>query len=592
MPPPTSTSAHSITTGRTTTSPRSTTARPSNPIRATPWPTSTWAMCSTRPAGCRKPFRPTRPPCNWRPPTPTRTTTSHSLSRSGNSRARPCPTGAPTCVWTPPAPGRFTPATRSSASCKVRGCGSSTASLRNRSAGAPGGPGGVHALRILCNLTPTASQGPSCNRTRPRSKWFFLRAAPSPLSHARPVLKSQVCHSCSEGIRMAEIAAPLAHPSPLTALTEDEVLFRDNVRQFAEERVRPLAREMDEKGVFEKDLIHQFFQLGLMGIEIPEQYGGGGGSFFEAILAVEELSRADASAGVIVDVQNTLVNNALLRWSSEEQRKRYLPRMVADTVGAYALSEAGSGSDAFALQTKAELKGSDYVLNGRKLWITNGKEAGLFILFATVDPAAGYKGITAFIIEKDFPGFTVGKKEDKLGIRASSTCELILEDCRVPKANVLGEVGKGYKIAIETLNEGRIGIGAQMLGVARGAWEYASKYAQERKQFGRPLSDFQGIQFQIAQMATEIEAARLMVYNAARMKDAGANFVKEAAMTKLFCSQVAERVTSLAVEIYGGYGFTKDYPVEKYWRDSKIGKIYEGTSNMQLQTIDKLVMSK
>jgi len=281
----------------------------------------------------------------------------------------------------------------------------------------------------------------------------------------------------------------------------------------------------------------------------------------------------------------------LLRWTTEEQRKRYLPRMVSDTAGAYALSEAGSGSDAFALQTKAELKGSDYVLNGQKLWITNAKEAGLFILFATVDPSAGYKGITAFIIEKDFPGFTVGKKEDKLGIRASSTCELILEDCRVPKENVLGEVGKGYKIAIETLNEGRIGIGAQMLGVARGAWEYAAAYAQERKQFGKPLADFQGIQFQIAQMATDIEAARLLVYNAARMKDAGVNFVKEAAMTKLFCSQVAERVTSLAIEIYGGYGFTKDYPVEKYWRDSKIGKIYEGTSNMQLQTIAKLVMS-
>jgi len=389
---------------------------------------------------------------------------------------------------------------------------------------------------------------------------------------------------------MPETIAPAANPSPLTTLTEDEILFRDNIRQFANERVRPLAKEMDEKGIFDKELLQQFFQLGLMGIEVPEHYGGGGGKFFEAILAVEELSCADASAGVIVDVQNTLVNNALLRWTTEEQRKRYLPRMVANTVGAYALSEAGSGSDAFALQTKAELKGSDYVLNGRKLWITNGKEAGVFILFATVDPSAGYKGITAFIIEKDFPGFTVGKKEDKLGIRASSTCELILEDCHVPKNNVLGEVGKGYKIAIETLNEGRIGIGAQMLGVARGAWEYAAKYAQERKQFGKPLSDFQGIQFQIAQMATDIEAARLLVYNAARMKDVGANFVKEAAMTKLFCSQVAERVTSLAIEIYGGYGFTKDYPVEKYWRDSKIGKIYEGTSNMQLQTIAKLVM--
>ena len=313
-------------------------------------------------------------------------------------------------------------------------------------------------------------------------------------------------------------------------------------------------------------------------------------NFLKPILAVEELSRADASAGVIVDVQNTLVNNALLRWTTPEQKKRFLPRMAADTAGAYALSEASSGSDAFALQTRAVLKGSDYVLNGRKLWITNSKEAGVFVLFATVDPAAGYKGITAFIIEKEFAGFTVGKKEDKLGIRASSTCELILEDCHVPKENVLGEVGKGYKIAIETLNEGRIGIGAQMLGVARGAWECAAKYAQERKQFGKAISEFQGIQFQIAQMATEIEAARLMVYNAARMKDAGMPFVKEAAMTKLFCSQVAERVTSLAIEIYGGAGFTKDYPVEKYWRDAKIGKIYEGTSNMQLATIAKMLL--
>jgi len=381
-----------------------------------------------------------------------------------------------------------------------------------------------------------------------------------------------------------------ATPLPIVALTEDEQLFRDNIRQFAEEKVRPLSREMDEKGVFEHSLIDQFFQLGIMGIEIPEAYGGGGGTFFEAILAVEELSRADASAGVVVDVQNTLVNNALLRWSTEEQKKNYLPRQAADTVGAYALSEAGSGSDAFALTTRAELKGGEYVLNGRKLWITNGKEAGTFILFATLDPAAGYKGITAFIVEKDFPGFTVGKKEDKLGIRASSTCELILEDCKVPKENVLGEPGKGYKIAIETLNEGRIGIGAQMLGVAQGAWECAAKYAQERKQFGKAISEFQGIQFQLAQMATEIEAARCMVYNAARMKDAGMNFVKEAAMVKLFSSQVAERVTSLAIEIYGGYGFTKDYPVEKYWRDSKIGKIYEGTSNMQLATIAKLVI--
>jgi butyryl-CoA dehydrogenase/short/branched chain acyl-CoA dehydrogenase len=382
-----------------------------------------------------------------------------------------------------------------------------------------------------------------------------------------------------------------AVPAPLTTLTEEEILFRDNIRQFADDKIRPLVKEMDEKSVFEKNLLHEFFQLGLMGIEIPEQYGGSGAKFFEAILAVEELSRVDASAGVVVDVQNTLVNNALLRWGSADQKKHHLPKMAADTVGAYALSEAGSGSDAFALQTRAELKGSDYIINGRKLWITNAKESGLFVLFATIDPSAGYKGITAFLIEKDFPGFTVGKKEDKLGIRASSTCELILEDCRVPKENILGEPGKGYKIAIETLNEGRIGIGAQMIGVARGAWEFAAKYAQERKQFGKPLADFQGIQFQIAQMATEIEAARLMVYNAARMKDAGVNFVKEAAMTKLFASQVAERVTSLAIEIYGGYGFTKDYPVEKYWRDAKIGKIYEGTSNMQLATIAKLLLT-
>src|SRR6204780_2585796 len=391
---------------------------------------------------------------------------------------------------------------------------------------------------------------------------------------------------------MSQATLQSTPPTPLTTLTEDEILFRDNIRQFADERLRPLVKEMDEKGIFDKALIHEFFQLGLMGIEIPEQYGGGGAKFFEAILAVEELSRVDASAGVVVDVQNTLVNNALLRWGSAEQKKRYLPKMAADTCGAYALSEAGSGSDAFALQTRAELKGTDYVLNGRKLWITNAKEAGLFVLFATIDPAAGYKGITAFLVEKDFPGFSVGKKEDKRGIRASSTCELVLEDCRVPKENVLGEPGKGYKIAIETLNEGRIGIGAQMIGLARGAWEFGAKYTLERKQFGKAIAEFQGIQFQIAQMATEIEAARLMVYNAARMKDAGVNFVKEAAMTKLFASQVAERVTSLAIEIYGGYGFTKDYPVEKYWRDAKIGKIYEGTSNMQLATIAKLVMGK
>ena len=386
---------------------------------------------------------------------------------------------------------------------------------------------------------------------------------------------------------MQDVMTP---PQPLVALTEDEQMFRDSVRQFAQEAIGPKVREMDEHGKFDPELVRQFFQLGLMGIEVPEQYGGGGGTFFEAILAVEELSKVDPSAGVIVDVQNTLVNNALLRWGTEDQKKRYLPRMASEWCGAYALSEAGSGSDAFALQTRAELKGDEYVLNGQKLWITNGKEATLFIMIATVDPSAGYKGITAFVVEKDFPGFTVGKKEDKLGIRASSTCELIMEDCRVPKANVLGEVGKGYKIAIETLNEGRIGIGAQMLGLAEGAWQCAMKYSQERKQFGKAISEFQGIQFQLAQMATEIEAARMMVYNAARMKDAKMPFVKESAMTKLFASQVAERVASLCVEIYGGYGFTKDYPVEKFFRDSKIGKIYEGTSNMQLSTIAKMVI--
>ena len=379
-------------------------------------------------------------------------------------------------------------------------------------------------------------------------------------------------------------------PAPLVALTDDEQLFRDNVKQFADDKVRPLVREMDEAQAFDPDLIRQFFELGLMGIEIPPQYGGGGGSFFEAILAVEEISRVDASAGVLVDVQNTLVINALLRWANEQQKRHYLPKMASDTIGAYALSEAASGSDAFALQTRAELKGDHYVLNGRKLWITNAKEAGLYILFATLDPAAGYKGITAFLVERNFSGFTVGKKEDKLGIRASSTCELILEDCQVPKENVLGEAGKGYKIAIETLNEGRIGIGAQMIGMARGAWEHAARYAKERKQFGKAIADFQGVQFQLAQAATELEAARMLVYNAARMKDAGLNFVKEAAMTKLFASQVAERVCSMAVEIFGGYGFVKDYPVEKYYRDAKIGKIYEGTSNMQLNTIAKLLL--
>lgn len=379
-------------------------------------------------------------------------------------------------------------------------------------------------------------------------------------------------------------------PRPLTTLTDEEQLFRQSVREFAYNQIRPLASEMDEHGKFSADLIKQFFDLGLMSIAIPEEYGGQGGSFFNSILAVEELSRADASAGVIVDVQNTLVNNAILLWATEDQKRRYCPRLATDTVGAYALSEAGSGSDAFALTTRAEEKGDAYVLNGRKLWITNGAEAGLFIVFANIAPDKGYRGITAFLVERDFEGFTVGKKENKLGIRASSTCELILEDCVVKKENVLGEAGRGYKIAIETLNEGRIGIGAQMVGLSQGALDCGINYTKERRQFGKPIAAFQGVQFQIAQIATELEAARLMVYNAARMKDAGEDFVKLAAMAKLFTSQVAEHVTSQVVELYGGYGYTKDYPAEKYYRDAKIGKIYEGTSNMQLQTIAKLIL--
>jgi butyryl-CoA dehydrogenase/short/branched chain acyl-CoA dehydrogenase len=379
-------------------------------------------------------------------------------------------------------------------------------------------------------------------------------------------------------------------PQPLLVLSEDEQLFRDNIRKFAEESIGPLVREMDERGSMDHSLIEQFHQLGLMGVEIPEQYGGGGGTFFEAILAVEELSRVDPSVGVLVDVQNTLVNNALIRWGNEAQKQKYLPKMANEWVGSYALSEASAGSDAFALQTRAEDKGDHWLLNGQKLWITNGKEANLFIVITTVDPSAGYKGITAFIVEKGFPGFSIGKKEDKLGIRASSTTELIFEDCHVPKENLLGEVGKGYKVAIETLNEGRIGIAAQMLGLAQGAWDCAAKYAKERKQFGQVIANFQAVSFDLAQMATEITALRLMVYNAARMKDAGVSFLKEAAMAKLYAPQVAERVASKAVEIFGGYGFTKDYPVEKFFRDSKIGSIYEGTSNMQLATIAKLTL--
>ena len=382
----------------------------------------------------------------------------------------------------------------------------------------------------------------------------------------------------------------VAVSSPLTHLNEDEQLLRSSVREFSQQTIGPLVRQMDDEQHFSADLLPQLFQLGLMGIEIPVEYGGACGSFFEAILAVEEISAVDPSVGVLVDVQNTLCVNALLRWGTEEQKKRFLSRMAVDTVGAYALSEAASGSDAFALQARAEKRGSEYVLNGQKLWITNAREAGLFIIFATLDPAAGYKGITAFLVEKDLAGFTVGKKEDKLGIRASSTCELILEDCRVPEQNVLGEPGKGYKIAIETLNEGRIGIGAQMLGLAQGAWNHAARYAQERKQFGKPIAEFQAVQFALAEMATDIEATRLLVYNSARLKDAKQDYVREAAMAKYFASQVAERVASQAVEVYGGYGFVKDYPVEKYYRDAKIGKIYEGTSNMQLATIGKLVL--
>jgi butyryl-CoA dehydrogenase/short/branched chain acyl-CoA dehydrogenase len=376
----------------------------------------------------------------------------------------------------------------------------------------------------------------------------------------------------------------------LTVLSEEESMFQAAAREFAEKEIRPHVEEMDREGVFKRELIDQFFQQGYMGLEVPEAYGGSGGSFFMALLAIEEFSRVDASAGVVVDVQNTLVSNALERWGNEAQKQKYFPRLASDTVGAYALSEAGAGSDAFGLTTQAREAGDHYVLNGRKLWITNAKEAGLFIVFATLNRELGYKGITAFLVERSAPGFTVGKKEDKVGIRASSTCELILEDCSVPKANVLGEVGKGYKVAIETLNEGRIGIGAQMLGVARGAIEHAIGYAKERKQFGKSIAEFQGIQFQLARLATEVEAARLMAYNAARLKDAGQPFVKEAAMAKYFCSQVAERVASECVEVYGGYGFTKDYPVEKYLRDSKIGKIYEGTSFMQLATIAKLIL--
>lgn len=390
---------------------------------------------------------------------------------------------------------------------------------------------------------------------------------------------------------MSTETTELTPGAPLSTLSEEEQMFREAVRDFAIEQIRPKVFEMDHEAKMPRELIDSFFELGIMGVEIPEQYGGAGSTFFNAVVVVEELSHVDASCGVIVDVHNTLVNNAIIRWGSDAQKEKYLSMLASGTVGAYALSEAGSGSDAFALACKAEDKGDHYVLNGQKLWITSANEAGIFIVFANVNPDAGYKGITSFIIEKDFPGFTVGKKEDKTGIRASSTCELILDNCQVPKENVLGEVGRGYKIAIETLNEGRIGIGAQMIGIARGALEHAIAYAKERRQFGKAISEFQGVQFQIAQAATDLEAARLLVYNAARLKDAGLPFVREAAMSKLFSSQVCERVTSLAVEIFGGNGYSREYPVEKFWRDSKIGKIYEGTSNMQLQTIAKSILS-
>ncbi len=381
-----------------------------------------------------------------------------------------------------------------------------------------------------------------------------------------------------------------AKPQPLTLLSEEEELFRATVREFAETEIKPYVHEMDEAARFRPELIRKFFDLGLMGIEVPEEWGGAGGSIFLAALAIEELARVDASAAIYVDVHNTLVNNALLRWGSGEQKARYFPRMTTELLGAFALSEPASGSDAFALETKAEDRGGHWELTGRKFWITNGAEAGVFLVFANTDFSKGYKGITAFLVQKNAPGFSVGKKENKLGIRASSTTELILEKCQVPKADVLGPVGQGYKIAIETLNEGRIGIGAQMIGVTQGALEAATQYVKERKQFGKPIAEFQGVQFQLAQMATDLEAARLMVYNTARMKDRGLPFQREAAMAKLFSSQVADRTTSQCLELFGGYGYSKEYPAEKFYRDAKIGTIYEGTSNMQLSTIAKMVL--
>ena len=383
---------------------------------------------------------------------------------------------------------------------------------------------------------------------------------------------------------------------PLTILNEEEQMFAKSVRAFAEAEVKPYVREMDEQQKLKPEILKQCFELGVMGIEPGDEFGGSGGTFFMACLAIEELARVDASLSVCVDVNNTLVINAFMNYASDAVRKKYLSRLCQDTIGAYCLSEAGSGSDAFALQTRAESfsdsGGDHWLLNGRKLWITNGNEAGIFVVFANIDMSKGYKGITAFVVERGFAGFTVGKKEDKLGIRASSTCELLFDNCRVPKENVIGEIGKGYKIAIETLNEGRIGIGAQMVGLAQGAYEAALAYTKERKQFGSRIADFQGVQFQIAEMAVKLEAARLMVYNAARLKDAKQPFIKQAAMAKLFSSEVAEEIASLAVNLFGGYGYVKDYPVEKFYRECKIGQIYEGTSNMQKQTIAKMLIAE
>lgn len=388
------------------------------------------------------------------------------------------------------------------------------------------------------------------------------------------------------------MAATDSTASPLTQLSQEESLFCTTVRQFAEQTIAPLVRTMDDQQQFAPGLVESLFELGLMSIEIAPELGGAGGTFFDVALAIEAISTVDPAVAVLVDVHNTLTVNAISRWGTEQQKWHWLQRLASGTVGAYALSEAGSGSDAFALQTRADESDGGYTLNGRKLWISNAREAGLFLIFATLDPSAGYRGITAFLVEKGTPGFTVGRKEDKLGIRASSTCELILDNCQVPKENLLGEAGKGYKIAIETLNEGRIGIGAQMLGLAEGAWAHAARYARERRQFGRLIAEFQAVQFSLAEMATEIEAARLMVYNAARLRDAGKPFIREAAMAKLFASQVAESVASQCVEIFGGNGFVRDYPAEKFFRDSKVGKIYEGTSNMQLATIAKQVLGQ